>query len=1798
MDFPDPKAVLHYHRSQLSQASFQSPEVDNSVWDTVGDEGRYLLDIEIGGEVVKEDDSVVPYNNTLLAYTNTGRHGLINDLQARVKGFVSTKNALKEGGSGGHGKKLNLRTFSFTLYGFVPAGGCSKKGEKKGLKLLTGNFPVMVIGEKLGYADKTKNNCLFRSIYFMLSGTNRKTFKSEKVPRPSEFKKDYGLRAGDPVPMDIALRMADDLGVQLGITVVEEDGRSKRYTSAHYNNLHYRYYGIEIILSVAEGHYYPYLDGALPLPAEDANGSKKKGKTIRFECATCGEEEDYAHYIEHMREHRMERDAFVRGFKRNEPLLPKEEGESDEAYSKRSTDYYLGTIYDFHDSEYKDSMILWFCGPGGCGKSYVIHQLVEQEGDDKVFRLAYTGTASAAIGGVTTKIWYNLAKGKKLENEPEFVVIDEVSMMTAEHFDEVIKMIRKSYGSVTIIIMGDLLQLQPIVDDDDVSLRHPCLSPLFQEQVFCVPMTYGFRYPNKAFYDFLLNVRMGNLFSEEFMQQGFTVKSRSQILNDYDVTNRPMILTMSNKQVTSFCAEIHRKEKDREMYRISSLAYDLVLNKDHQEENQRSQLGGPPKDVLRRMARNLFKAEPSDIKVVPLRGAQDKRFTKTTESNDYDCEICMEFIDLYPGQKLMVLKNYCGTDRALRNGDEVTFVREDAGGMVVREKSGREVRVQQYWRYVDPGPYVQSVTSLKLGKGYPVKPLYASTIDKSQGATYETIAIYLPRGVNYTRAHLFYVAISRCRRGENVIFVLDDAVYNRFTNDRVRLRHVYEQLCQKLVKVNQLCQKTMEWAEQEERAISEFTELHCAEQIFDETIFPSNNNITYWNPKIPKSSRKLKDQRKGYRDRLLNDFILFDIETGAASGFEDHPHFFNEEGKWIKEGGKDKLKQAWWMVGAIHYHKSEVVRCASVPEMKRFAPYQTGPNGELIFQRGLVDDGSEDDNDWCSRIFFEYLLAWMHYRKRRLEETLKKRRDPKMNLLTELERAPTYLCGFNSDSFDILGVLQQFAFHSGWQKDFNVHITPNSGGSITQLTISTPVNKRKNMWRVLASHDIYRLLGQMGSLDGCHKSYVSQYKKDVETFLRQLGDYSTSHRFKTQMREGINLGKGKFPHFVTQREGYKAALDDTVREYKLIDFPEKDREELEKNPELLRLNLKQVSRQYMLQDLWSTLALYVCFDIQLQKKLHLSTLHLSTAQQLTTARFLHEELGGDFVLSKRCNTRTGRDEFTTALPIYPSHTNKFIEESIYGGKTLPRVRFWESKDPETDYYMGGDVGGLYAYCQQEFPYPYGKYLHTSEPKYCQAIMGQWKLAKEFGSDYMMFPENSKFPYLFIARVRLRMPATITDSGVPFRESDGSINWGIGANGERYQALNNVHLAMAMDDGAELLEVTEVVFWYRQSKGMAGYLKKLNTEKYEAKDPGTRNFAKLLANAFYGSTLKRAHHSIVHITKNGGGAALDSFMEIIERDNCHVQFNPNGTLRIQAELKDNGKRMSDRSTHLGSWVLGYSHHVTHRVNRIARGETHLPTTRNAMIEALRFQILYSDTDSAYFHKTHLDRILLWEASQTPDNYVLYQNPERNPGLTAKLGKYADEWEQDDSGYVPDFAAGNLVKVLRFGSNAPKSYTAYGVTPTGQEIWKSRCKGVPVYRARLWMKSAEDEEMNEGGVKFDPKSHHVHELMWQAICSTDLYLQTKAEQCIKRHGMIVRKHEVLEDAEEGLHRADPWDIAINNVERRICRDGEDLVWKKRRRLTEDEAAFLGFDEREQMALLVPTDFNYDGSLFDLV
>jgi hypothetical protein len=259
--------------------------------------------------------------------------------------------------------------------------------------------------------------------------------------------------------------------------------------------------------------------------------------------------------------------------------------------------------------------------------------------------------------------------------------------------------------------------------------------------------------------------------------------------------------------------------------------------------------------------------------------------------------------------------------------------------------------------------------------------------------------------------------------------------------------------------------------------------------------------------------------------------------------------------------------------------------------------------------------------------------------------------------------------------------------------------------------------------------------------------------------------------------------------------------------------------------------------------------------------------------------------------------------------------------------------------------------------------------------------------------------------------------------------------------------------------------------------------------------------------------------------------------------------------------------------------------------VAYGPCLNPTTKALAREALLHQILYGDTDSLHFHATHVKRILEWQATRPVEEHILYESKAKTPGILTKLGKFADEQEPDDATYEPDFANGVHVKVMRFASNAPKSYTMKSVTPGGKVLYKSRCKGVPVNRAQL------SPEHGGESVTFDPKSAFVHNVMYDSIVSTTNAIKTRTTQTIKRQGIMVRRFETTTDKEGGVHRVEPWAIGVTNIERKICSDGEDLRWNRRRRLTEEEAQHLEIDEEDRKRILVPLGWNYDGRLFEL-
>ena len=175
-------------------------------------------------------------------------------------------------------------------------------------------------------------------------------------------------------------------------------------------------------------------------------------------------------------------------------------------------------------------------GPAGCGKSYVIQAIITQcaENNKGCAATAMTGIAATLLpNGKTLHSWggIGLAKGdeeeilskvrrnKKIREQwqtVELLIIDEVSMLTAELFEKLdyvarkVRKIDKFFGGIQLLLCGDFCQLPPVG-----SSEYCFQSELFIDNIDCYLLDKIFRQQHDlAFQDILNGLRFGVLTSE------------------------------------------------------------------------------------------------------------------------------------------------------------------------------------------------------------------------------------------------------------------------------------------------------------------------------------------------------------------------------------------------------------------------------------------------------------------------------------------------------------------------------------------------------------------------------------------------------------------------------------------------------------------------------------------------------------------------------------------------------------------------------------------------------------------------------------------------------------------------------------------------------------------------------------------------------------------------------------------------------------------------------------------------------------------------------------------------------------------------------------------------------------------------------------------------------------------------------------------------------------------------------------------------------------------------------------
>jgi ATP-dependent exoDNAse (exonuclease V) alpha subunit len=181
--------------------------------------------------------------------------------------------------------------------------------------------------------------------------------------------------------------------------------------------------------------------------------------------------------------------------------------------------------------------IVLIAGRAGTGKTRLVHYLRDRPGGDKQAVVAPTGVAALNARAQTIHSFFQFPFGVidarnlkptriagKLLRNMERLVIDEISMVRADILDAIDAKLRQTrhnptlFGGVQVVLVGDFLQLSPVVERADL----PLLNGLGYESPYAfsahalagitvdvIELERVYRQEEQSFIDLLAKIRLG-----------------------------------------------------------------------------------------------------------------------------------------------------------------------------------------------------------------------------------------------------------------------------------------------------------------------------------------------------------------------------------------------------------------------------------------------------------------------------------------------------------------------------------------------------------------------------------------------------------------------------------------------------------------------------------------------------------------------------------------------------------------------------------------------------------------------------------------------------------------------------------------------------------------------------------------------------------------------------------------------------------------------------------------------------------------------------------------------------------------------------------------------------------------------------------------------------------------------------------------------------------------------------------------------------------------------------------------
>ncbi len=414
---------------------------------------------------------------------------------------------------------------------------------------------------------------------------------------------------------------------------------------------------------------------------------------------------------------------------------------------------------------------IFLTGKAGTGKTTLLREIIQTTHKNTVV-VAPTGIAALNAGGVTIHSMFQLpfagfipdknadpqfSGSVKFESQStlrrhfrmsglkkaviqnmELLVIDEVSMLRADLLDAIdfmmqsVRKIKQPFGGVQVLFIGDLLQLPPVIKDEEWrTLRNYYKGKFFfhshviqQNPPLYIELSKIFRQTDDAFISVLNNLRNNEITNSDIQTLNEFVKP------DFDLKNNPGFITLTT----------HNAKADQ----INAKALEELNGK-------------------------LVRYKPEIVGEFP-----DKIYPVD------------EILNLKMGAQVMFVKNDLTPEKKYFNG-KMGFIKSlsEHEILVHFPEENKTIEVEKYeWQnisyFVDPNTKEISEEVLGTFVHYPIKLAWAITVHKSQGLTFDKAALDVSQVFLPGQA---YVALSRLR-SLNGLILLSPLRMNGISNDQ------------------------------------------------------------------------------------------------------------------------------------------------------------------------------------------------------------------------------------------------------------------------------------------------------------------------------------------------------------------------------------------------------------------------------------------------------------------------------------------------------------------------------------------------------------------------------------------------------------------------------------------------------------------------------------------------------------------------------------------------------------------------------------------------------------------------------------------------------------------------------------------------------------------------------------------------------------------------------------------------------------------------------------------------------